>query len=154
MIASLGSPFTTTGLVTKFRAGCAPIVIRSLLVLSNLYRHHKRNDHGFPFRESRSSGSKLSLFLPIERFSIAAGFPNEKVGTREIPLLVTETEPEKWLIAFVLSISSEEVTIVCEKERCEMDKSTIKNRAFLKRCSGIIKGDKKINNRFVLLSER
>jgi hypothetical protein len=51
----------------------------------------------------------LNLFFPADSINIAAGLSNEKVGTIEIPLLVTLTEPEKLVILFVLSA-------FCEKE--------------------------------------
>jgi hypothetical protein len=41
-----------------------------------------------------SWGSKLNLFLVTEKLNSISGFPNEKAGMREIPLLVTVTEPE------------------------------------------------------------
>jgi hypothetical protein len=64
-------------------------------LVTNLYRAQKRKDHGFPDKENLRSGSKLNLFFPADSIKIAAGLSNEKVGTIEIPLLVTLTEPEK-----------------------------------------------------------
>jgi hypothetical protein len=50
------------------------------------------------------SGSKLNLFFRKDKLIIAAGLFNEKVGTIEKPLLVAVIDPEKCVMAFVLSI--------------------------------------------------
>ena len=59
--------------------------------------------------EKLKSGSKESLFLPSERVNSKAGFPNEKVGMSEIPLLVVAILPEIWLIKFTLFESCENI---------------------------------------------
>jgi hypothetical protein len=51
-----------------------------------------------PSKENRNWGSKLHLFDLIEKSKIAAGFPKEKVGNKDIPLLVAVIAPEKVLI--------------------------------------------------------
>jgi len=71
-----------------------PTLNENLLDFSNLYLPQKIKDQGFPSSENRNWGSKLSL-LPTDRSNITAGFPSEKVGTNEIPLLVTVTAPPK-----------------------------------------------------------
>jgi hypothetical protein len=48
-------------------------------------------DHGFPESEYLNSGSNVSFF-PTVKLIIAAGLPNVKVGIREIPLFVIDTE--------------------------------------------------------------
>jgi hypothetical protein len=61
------------------------------LLVSNLYRHQKRKDQGFPSNENRNCGSKLSFLVPIDISNITAGLPNVKLGIVEIPLVVTVT---------------------------------------------------------------
>lgn len=55
-------------------------------------------DHGFPSNENLNCGSKLSLLPPTFKSKMAAGLPNEKVGNKEIPLLVTVTPPPMCLL--------------------------------------------------------
>jgi hypothetical protein len=64
-------------------------------VFTNLYLSQKRIYHGLPSNEKLNSGSKLSLLFPIDILNKAAGLLNEKVGIREMPLLVMAAEPEK-----------------------------------------------------------
>jgi hypothetical protein len=71
---------------------------------TSLYLHQKRKDQGFPSSEKRSSGSKLDFFLAIERLKMAAGLPNENVGIREMPLLVTSTDPDSLVLFTALSV--------------------------------------------------
>jgi hypothetical protein len=64
------------------------------------------NDQGRPsFKANRNSGSKLNLLPPlILKLKIAAGFPNEKAGINEKPLLVTLAATLKLTILDVLSV--------------------------------------------------
>ena len=62
--------------------------------MNHLVPKPKSIDHGLPSNEKLKSGSKESLFLPSERVNSKAGFPNEKVGMRDIPLLVVDILPE------------------------------------------------------------
>gem|GEM_PF-4824513 len=91
---SSDTPFTESVAGLNNRAGCAPTFIRNFSVFSNLYLHQKRKVHGSPSNENRNCGSKLSL-LPIDISNITAGLPKEKLGSNEIPLLVTLTALEK-----------------------------------------------------------
>jgi hypothetical protein len=79
--------------------------------LINLYRQIKTNDHGFASNiENRNSGSKLNLLPELTlKLKITAGFPNEKEGINENPLLVALTEPLTFKICFVLSVCCEKV---------------------------------------------
>ena len=52
--------------------------------------------------------------------NITAGLPSEKLGTIEMPLLVTPTEPKKLPLFFVLSVSCEKV----ESVRCKSAKES------------------------------
>ena len=73
----------------------APILKLNLeLLLVTLYLHQNKNDQGFPSKENLKSGSKLNLFEEKFKLIIDAGFSNEKEGTNEIPLFVTEIFPE------------------------------------------------------------
>src|SRR6476469_6383402 len=95
--------------VLKFSPRCAPVVIRNLPSANNLYRAQKRNVQGLPFNEKRISGSNENRFPPIDNRKRTAGFSNEKLGTSEMPLLVTLAVPEKWRKVLLLSV-------VCEKQ--------------------------------------
>jgi len=64
--------------------------------------HQKSIDHGFPYNEKCNSGSKVCFMLPSERLISNVGFPSEKVGMSEIPLLVVIILPEKSLTKFTL----------------------------------------------------
>jgi hypothetical protein len=119
-VVSLVSPFIICGDVLKFKPRCAPVFIWNLSLVTILYLPQKRNDQGFAASENRRSGSKVSLFFPIAMLNITAGLPNEKLGTIEMPLLVTPTEPKKLPLFFVLSVSCEKV----ESVRCKSAKES------------------------------
>ena len=85
--------------------------------LNNSVRNQKINIQGLPSSAKRNSGSNL-IFLPKVKLRIVAGLPKVKLGMVEIPLLVTSTEPLKYLKAFVLSGS-------WAKEEHEMPSKTI-----------------------------
>jgi hypothetical protein len=89
--------------VLKFSPRCAPVFILNFSLDTKRYLLQNTKDHGFPFKEKRISGSKLSLCLASEKMKIAAGLPNEKLGIIEIPLLVTPIAPEKYRVLFRLS---------------------------------------------------
>jgi hypothetical protein len=48
-----------------------------------------------PSNENLNSGSKLNRLSPIDKETMVAGLPKEKVGMNEMPLLVTKALPEK-----------------------------------------------------------
>jgi len=94
MVTSLVSPFIGITDVLKFSPRCAPVFILNFSLDTSLYLPQKRKDHGFPASENLMSGSKLNLLLPIDMMNITAGLPNEKLGTIDIPLLVTLADPD------------------------------------------------------------
>ncbi len=60
------------------------------------YLQIKMNDQGLsPSRSNLICGLKLNRLPPTDRFEIVAGFPSEKVGMNENPLLVTLKSPFK-----------------------------------------------------------
>jgi len=78
---SLDSPFVTTDKVEYDSDSCTPTLTKNLEVFTNLYRHQKKNVHGFPSSENRNCGSKLSFPLPAVRSNKTAGLSIEKVGS-------------------------------------------------------------------------
>ena len=105
----IDSPIGGKTLLLKFRPRCVPAPSWNLGLDTNLYRNQYNWYQGLPSREKVSSGSMLNLPFCQDILKIAAGFSREKLGIREIPLLVIPTEPDKTLLRFVLSL-------VCAKE--------------------------------------
>lgn len=123
----IDSPIGGKNLLLKFKPRCVPAPSWNLVVDTNLYRNQYNWYQGLPSREKVSSGSKLNLPFCQDILNSAAGFSKEKLGIREIPLLVTPIEPDKTLLRFVLSL-------VCAKEvqaRPRKQKSKIELLVFI-----------------------
>ena len=84
-----------------------------------------------PSSEALNSGSKLNFLVPMDMLNIAAGFPNEKVGMKEIPLLVVLMLPEKWYSLFG-------VTSVWAKVDTKVFKNMTNRTVFNEKCWDVI----------------
>lgn len=92
---SVAVAFSGNKLVLKFKPKWAPVCRRNLPSVNSLYLAQKRKVQGLPSKAKRISGSMENRSPPNDINNIVAGLPKEKLGTNEMPLLVTLADPEK-----------------------------------------------------------
>jgi hypothetical protein len=103
-----------------------------------LYLNQNINDQGFPSKEKRNCGSKASLLFPTDRSNIAAGFPKVNIGSREIPLFVTEAAPEIWkVLSAVWPLAESRQTKNSTANFCVIQTGLIDEDSKLDNCMGI-----------------